>query len=57
MHVVKFIPPLTLGADDCRWIVDAVTDVVADAHRVPGSLWDFGTTLARQAIRMKAGVG
>ena len=57
MHVVKFIPPLMLGADDRRWIVDAVTDVVADAHRVPGSLWDFGTTLARQAIRMKAGVG
>lgn len=57
MHVVKFIPPLTLNDDDCRWIVEAVTDVVVDAHRVPGSLWEFGTTLARQAIRMKAGAG
>ncbi|MFQ5937386.1 MAG: aspartate aminotransferase family protein, partial [Acidiferrobacterales bacterium] len=55
MHVVKFIPPLTLTDDDCRWIVEAVSDVVADAHRVPSSLWDFGTTLARQAMRMKAG--
>ena len=57
MHIVKFIPPLTLSDDDRRWIVDAVTDVVADAHRVPGSLWDFGTTLARQAIRMRVGAG
>lgn len=54
-HVIKFIPPLTLGADDRRWIVDAVNDVVADVHRLPGSLWDFGTNLARQAIRSKAG--
>jgi ornithine--oxo-acid transaminase len=57
MHVVKFIPPLTLNDDDRRWIVEAVTDVVVDAHRVPGSLWEFGTTLAWQAIRMKAGAG
>jgi ornithine--oxo-acid transaminase len=57
MHVVKFIPPLTLSDADRRWIVTATAEVIADAHRVPGSLWDFGTTLARQAIRTKIGVG
>ena len=57
MHIVKFIPPLSLSDDDRRWIIDAVTDVVADAHRMPGSLWNFGTTLARQAIRMRVGTG
>jgi ornithine--oxo-acid transaminase len=34
-----------------------VKEVIADAHRVPGSVWKFGKTLARQAIRMKAGAG
>jgi ornithine--oxo-acid transaminase len=53
MNVVKFIPPLTLTDQDCRWIVEAVRDVVADAHRVPGAAWEFGKTLANQALRMK----
>ncbi|MBE9156373.1 aspartate aminotransferase family protein [Nodosilinea sp. LEGE 06152] len=55
MNVVKFIPPLTLQESDRRWIVEAVTDVVADAHRIPGAAWDFGKTLATQAMKTKAG--
>ncbi len=55
MNVVKFIPPLILTEADRRWIVEAVTDVVADAHRIPGAAWDFGKTLATQALRTKAG--
>lgn len=55
MHVVKFIPPLILNDEDRRWTVDAVREVVADAHRVPGAVWDLGKTLARQAMRAKAG--
>lgn len=55
MNVVKFLPPLILTESDRRWIVEAVSDVVADAHRVPGAAWDFGKTLATQAIRTKAG--
>jgi ornithine--oxo-acid transaminase len=53
MNVVKFIPPLTLSDEDCRWIVSAVSDVIADAHRVPGAAWEFGKTLATQALRLK----
>jgi ornithine--oxo-acid transaminase len=53
MNIVKFIPPLTLTDEDCRWIVTAVKDVVADAHRVPGAAWEFGKTLASQALRQK----
>lgn len=56
MNVVKFIPPLILTEGDRQWIVEAVTDVVADAHRIPGAAWDFGKTLATQAMRTKAGV-
>ena len=54
MNVVKFIPPLTLTDKDCSWIVEAVSDVVADAHRIPGAAWEFGKTLATQALRMKS---
>ncbi len=54
MNVVKFIPPLTLTDKDCAWIVEAVGDVVADAHRIPGGAWEFGKTLATQALRMKS---
>ncbi|MGB7087491.1 MAG: aminotransferase class III-fold pyridoxal phosphate-dependent enzyme, partial [Phormidesmis sp.] len=57
MNVVKFIPPLILTEADRQWIVEAVSDVVADAHRIPGAAWDFGKTLATQAMRTKAGSG
>jgi ornithine--oxo-acid transaminase len=56
MNVVKFLPPLVISDDDRRWIVEALTDVIADAHKVPGAAWDFGKTLATQALRTKAGV-
>jgi ornithine--oxo-acid transaminase len=55
MQVVKFIPPLTLNQEDRTWIVSAVEDVVAEAHKVPGSIWDLGKTLASAALKMKAG--
>jgi ornithine--oxo-acid transaminase len=55
MNIVKFIPPLIIDDEDRRWIVDAVTDVIAEAHRVPGAIWDFGKTLAGMAVRMRTG--
>jgi ornithine--oxo-acid transaminase len=55
MHIVKFLPSLTIGDDDVRWVTEAVEDVVADAHRVPGAVWSFGKTLARQALKVRAG--
>ncbi len=53
MNIVKFIPPLTLSSCDRKWITEAVTDVVADAHRVPGAAWEFGKSLATKAVKMK----
>ena len=53
MNIVKFIPPLTLDECDRKWIIEAVTDVVADAHRVPGAAWEFGKSLATKAVQMK----
>ena len=55
MNVVKFLPALTINDADRRWLIDALRDVIADAHRGPGAAWDFGKTLAGQALKMKAG--
>lgn len=53
MNIVKFIPPLILTESDVEWIVTAVNDVVANAHRGPSAVWDFGKTLAFSAMRAK----
>ena len=55
MNVVKFLPALTIHEADRRWLSDALREVIADAHRGPGAAWDFGKTLAGQALKMKAG--
>ena len=52
-HVVKFLPPLVVDGDDAQWMLRAVEDVLADAHRVPGAVWDLGKKLASQAIKQR----
>ena len=49
-HVVKFLPPLIISQDDTDWILNATEQVIADAHRVPGSVWELGRKLASQAV-------
>jgi len=55
MNVVKFLPPLVIDETDRRTIVAAVESVVADCHRVPGTVWDLGKTLTGHAIKAKMG--
>jgi ornithine--oxo-acid transaminase len=51
INAVKILPPLIIGEAEVDRFAEALEDVVADCHRYPGTLWDFGRTLARQAIR------
>lgn len=53
MNVVKFLPPLVIGAEDVNWIVQACDAVLADCHQVPGAIWDLGKTLAAHALKAK----
>jgi len=53
MNIVKFIPPLILTESDVQWIISAVNDVLANAHRGPAAVWDFGKTLALGSLRNK----
>ncbi len=49
MEVIKLIPPLTFGAAEVDYFVDAFEDVMQEAHRGSGLMWDFGKTLIKQA--------
>ncbi len=55
LNVVKLLPPLTINDADCDWIESAFEDVIADAHKVPGSVWTLGKTLAGHAMKARAG--
>lgn len=49
LDVIKLLPPLTLSEGDVAWFLNAFTEVMQDAHRSGGLLWDLGQTLIRTA--------
>ncbi|HZC39834.1 MAG TPA: aspartate aminotransferase family protein [Streptosporangiaceae bacterium] len=49
LDVIKLLPPLTIGEAEVKLFCDAFADVMAEAHRGSGLMWDFGRTLVRQA--------
>lgn len=55
MNVVKFLPPLVINERDRDWTLGALDQVIADCHKVPGSIWDLGKTMAGHALKSKAG--
>ncbi len=55
MNVVKLLPPLVIGERDREWLVSSLDAVIADCHKVPGSVWELGKTLAGHALKAKAG--
>ena len=50
MEVIKLLPPLTIGDTEVKLFREAFADVMQEAHRGTGMMWDFGRTLVRQAI-------
>jgi ornithine--oxo-acid transaminase len=54
MNVIKLIPALTLNEEDRAWIRRGFEQVVADAHRVPGAVWDLGRTLASHSLKARS---
>jgi ornithine--oxo-acid transaminase len=49
LEVIKLIPPLTIGEREVDRFVDAFVDVMDEAHRGSGLVWEFGKTLIKQA--------
>jgi acetylornithine/succinyldiaminopimelate/putrescine aminotransferase len=48
--VIKLLPPLTIGDAEVKLFLDAFADVMDEAHRGSGLMWDFGRTLVKQAV-------
>jgi ornithine--oxo-acid transaminase len=53
-HTIKLLPPLTITAEDCDWIINSFDTVIAASHRVPGAVWSLGKTLVGHALRARA---
>ncbi|MGH8557180.1 MAG: aspartate aminotransferase family protein [Methylococcales bacterium] len=51
MNVVKLLAPLVITEQDRDLTVRSFDSVIADCHKVPGSIWDLGKTLASHAIK------
>ena len=50
-EVIKFLPPMTIGKEDCDWFLTAMQDVLGDLQRFPGAAWDTVAGLARRTVR------
>ncbi len=50
-EIIKLIPPLVASETEVDLFVEAFTDVMDDAHRGTGLMWDFGRTLIAQAVK------
>jgi acetylornithine/succinyldiaminopimelate/putrescine aminotransferase len=51
MEVIKLIPPLIIGDAEVKLFTEAFADVMEDASKGSGLMWDFGRTLIKQAVR------
>ena len=50
MEVIKLLPPLTIDDVEVTLFREAFAEVMDDAHRGSGLMWDFGRTLIKQAV-------
>ena len=50
MEVIKLIPPLNISEQEVYLFRDAFADVMQEAHKGSGLMWDFGRTLVKQAV-------
>ena len=51
VNIIKLLPPLVCGQEEIDYFVDALDDVLKDAHSGSGLLFEFGRTMAKGALR------
>jgi ornithine--oxo-acid transaminase len=51
MEVINLIPPLMIGDTEVKLFTEAFTEVLEDASKGSGLIWEFGRTLIKQAAR------
>ncbi|MFC5643982.1 aspartate aminotransferase family protein [Kitasatospora cinereorecta] len=50
LEVIKLIPPLIITEKEVDRFVDAFTEIMDEAHKGSGLMWDFGRTLVKGAV-------
>ena len=50
IEAIKLLPPLIIGEAEVELFRDSFQDVMEDAGRGSGLIWDFGQTLIKQAV-------
>ncbi len=53
MDVVKILPPLMITEKEADHFVNALDEVLAGCHKFPGSAWEVGYRLAKQALKAR----
>jgi ornithine--oxo-acid transaminase len=51
IEVIKLIPPLMIGEGEVKLFTEAFGEVMEDASKGSGLIWEFGRTLVKQAVR------
>jgi ornithine--oxo-acid transaminase len=51
LEVIKLIPPLMIGDAEVKLFTEAFGEVLEDASKGSGLVWEFGRTLVKQAVR------
>jgi ornithine--oxo-acid transaminase len=51
MEVINLIPPLMIGDTEVKLFTEAFSEVLEDASKGSGLIWEFGRTLIKQAAR------
>ncbi len=54
-EVIKLIPPLIIGDAEVELFRSAFVEVMDDASKGSGLIWDFGQTLMKQAVSARRG--
>src|SRR6202035_3050884 len=49
MEVIKLIPPLMIGDTEVKLFTEAFGEVLEDASKGSGLIWEFGRTLVKAA--------
>lgn len=49
-EVIKFLPPMTVTKEDMDWFLTAMSDVLADTQKFPGSAWNTVFGLAKRVV-------
>jgi ornithine--oxo-acid transaminase len=51
IEVIKLTPPLMIGETEVKLFTEALGEVLEDASKGSGLIWEFGRTLVKQAVR------